>query len=481
MTFFRLSMIVLALCIMTPVSATAKNLNSDYPPILDFYPNCSYQVLKQHSVKGEIKKISAITNMTKKLLLRLRKQADYIGADAVIIVDNKVKRRDMGRGTAVNNVTFIVIYDAKLIKNCQDDKGKAKKRTAYNHLGLKLSKQIKTSITSTMRSKSSSFKILSKKTILRPEITNKELSLKNGLYGVKLGATYQQVIIAFGAPNSELNIYSDEKVIGYGRRHWLHFQSEKLVKVQTISPILSQDSVNKIPFLNFFDDYVWRINTKITYKSTLSDFKKSFDNQVKLNTQQQLVIKNDTDKLILQFNKYQAEKQSETYYALDGFTLQSNTYKKPTHKTLINNANYLNVLDNIFQTANEKQTNQSKIITSQFGESLGYISLSAQEKLFIYNNNLLLNVKNEKILTVSLVEEIFIAAIGAIGANKLWHIGPFTQGDSVESLRQYFPADFVELDNYIEIETDEFQLSLLFDEVNNNNNLLYEARVTLYY
>jgi len=139
------------------------------------------------------------------------------------------------------------------------------------------------------------------------------------------------------------------------------------------------------------------------------------------------------------------------------------------------------VLDNIFQTANEKQTNQSKIITSQFGESLGYISLSAQEKLFIYNNNLLLNVKNEKILTVSLVEEIFIAAIGAIGANKLWHIGPFTQGDSVESLRQYFPADFVELDNYIEIETDEFQLSLLFDEVNNNNNLLYEARVTLYY
>lgn len=468
MTFFRSSMMIFTFCIMTPILVTAKNLHSDYPPILDFYPNCSYKVLKQHSVKGKMKDIYAMKKMTSKLLLRLRKQADDIGADAVIIVDHKVKRSEL----AVKGVTFTVTYNTELIKKCRDNQSDTKKRTPYDHLG----KKTRTAFTNIMLIKESSFKVSPKKTIHRPEIANQEVSLEKGLYGIKLGTTYQQVLTAFGKPNSELRLYSDEKVIGYGRRHWLHFQSEKLVKIQTESPLLSQETVNKIPFLDFFDDYRWEINSKITYKSKWSDIKELFNFKERLNKQHQLIIKNDSETLILQFNKYQGEKQSETYYALDGFTLQSNTYKKPSHKLVINKANHFDVVNNIFQIVNEKQTLESNLIKSQLGKPLGSILLSAQERLFIFNNNLLLNIKDEKILAVSLTEQVFIADIES---NQPWHLGPFIQGYSVDLLRQYFPADIVELDGIIKIDTEEFQLSMYFDEVNNNS--LYEAQMTLYY
>lgn len=173
MTFFRPSIVIFALCIIISISATAKNLSNNYPPILDFYPNCSYEILKQHSVKGKIKDIYAMTKMTEKLLLRLRKQADDIGADAVIIVDHKVKRSEL----AVKGVTFTVTYDTELIKKCRDNQSDTKKRTPYDHLG----KKTRTAFTNIMLTKESSFKVSPKKTIHRPEIANQEVSLEKGL------------------------------------------------------------------------------------------------------------------------------------------------------------------------------------------------------------------------------------------------------------------------------------------------------------
>ena len=96
-------------------------------------------------------------------------------------------------------------------------------------------------------------------------------------------------------------IQEGELIIGYGRRHWLHFQENKLVKIQSTSPFFSQEILNKIPLRDFFDNDDWKINKQVPRESSFAEVKLALKLNTPLNKHNQLILQNQNNTLTLDF------------------------------------------------------------------------------------------------------------------------------------------------------------------------------------
>ena len=463
---------LLVLVSLSGNATQATYLDVEYPHILNFYPSCQYEVIKNYSVKEKIDDLLEKEEITNDLLLKIRKKAGDLGADAVILKAKDIKRTVTS--TKIKRAVFTLKYDAELIKLCSEDSHKVQKLTPYNHLGDK----VISSATSSIKTTTYSYTVNFSSDIHRPVLTNKEVSLDSGVYGVELGENYKSVITALGTPNTILNVFIDELVIGYGRRHWLYFQNDKLVKLQTTPPLLSISMLNQVPFLDFFDDFQWKINNKAANQSSWADVKAALKTTKNLNEEHQLVLENRKAKLTLLFSKYIEQSEQDENYVLSGFSLEKSSYKLRDNRVAVDKEKQFNLLENIIDSLNKNKNLNLKTVKSQLGDPLGIISISKYEQLFVYNDHLFLQIKNDDIESINLVEEIFKPGVFE-NTPTPWSIGSFKQGASIEQLRQNFPSDSFELDNTVEIDTDKYQLTLMFDEVE-DDILLYEVNLRLY-
>jgi hypothetical protein len=442
------------------------------PPILDYYPNCEYQVIKETSVIGMVKG-QELAKTTKRLLNQLQQKAIDAGANGVIIMDKKIEDVDvLDEKGGQQQICFF----AKLIVQCKQEEIAYKmgspnvihqKFTAYNHEGVKAKSMM-------------TFKLASSDSrVGRPKVINTEISLANGLYGVKLGDSYQQVIKKFGEPNVQLTLLADELIIGYGRHHWLHFQLDKLVKVQSTLPYLSASILNKIPLLDFFDANAWKINNKVGQQALLEDVYPELALDKPLNEKNQLVLNSQDKVLILNFIASKNSHTNEKKYTLGGFSMERSNYKEsrmlPFDDQVIQNEAitqaYLALVSN-------KDINVNKL-AEQLGEVKGRIVLQRGGTMHLYNQHLMLKVNATELVEIHLLEEVFINDNANSNSKAVWALGDFIQGGSFEQLQKSFPDDAYESNYGIEIPSVGYSLFLLFDDYNNRKPL-YEAVISLY-
>lgn len=440
------------------------------PPILDYYPNCEYQVIKETSVIGMVKG-QQMAKTTKRLLNQLQQKAIDAGANGVIIMDKKIEDIDvLDEKGGQQQIRFF----AELIVQCQQEKIAYKKSTpnvihqrftAYNHAGVKAKSMMTFKLTS------------ADSRVSRPEVINTEISLANGLYGIKLGDSYQQVIKKFGEPNVQLTLLAEELIIGYGRHHWLHFQLDKLVKVQSTLPYLSASILNEIPLLDFFDANAWKINNKVGRKALLEDIYSELALDKPLNEKNQLVLNSQNKVLILNFIVSKNSHTHEKKYTLGGFSMQQSNYKEslmlPFDDQMIQNKAitqaYLTLVSN-------KNINVNKLV-EQLGEAKGRIVLPRGVTINLYNQHLILKVKAAELVEIHLLEEVFIN--DAVNSKGAWALGDFIQGGPFEQLQKSFPDDAYESNYGIEIPSVGYSLFLLFDDYNKGKPL-YEAVISVY-
>ena len=446
------------------------------PPIIDYYPNCDYQVIKQYQVKDKVEKPRA-KKVTKKLFIRLREEALSVGADAVIIEKRNLRKDNIkpSIGTLIHRSglnagaehLYIVSYQALLIKTCQDFSGIQGKVAPYNHLGdnvraTKSTYMISTEVIITPPEKAK---------LYRPNIAKNSISLTDGIYGIKIGAKYAQVVALFGDPSIELSLFEGEKIIAYGRHHWLHFQEDQLVKASSKSSLLSQDILNKVPLMDFFDDSQWKIDGLIGRKASLDEVKSALNIKNELNKKNQLIIKNIIDTLTLNFS-YSGQ-HDEKIYTLSGFTLQKNSYKKLTKKISVQRKTQFNALKLASSKLDRNEDITWSELSKKLGGPIGRITVSATSYINIYNENLAIFIKNTELDSIYLLEQIVKLPV----SKTPWSLGKFAQGKTITQLSKYFPDSVSIYENEAEIDTDNYKLSLYFDY---DDLGLYEAKLKVY-
>ena len=444
---------------------------SELPPILDYYPNCSYEVVDKTKIKI-ITDTPLSIKIVKSLLDKIKVRAKNANADAVILTAKKVKKYRDPKG--IVNTSFLVRYHAELINLCEENSNKKRKRTPLNHQGNKVTDIKSNTIFTYNETVTIAIAIASKVIVKRPTMSNDEVSLKHGVYGVNIGSSYQHVINVLGEPSVKLKVMVDEVVLGYGRRHWFYFQSDKLMKIQNNSAYLSQDMVNKVPPLDFFDDFLWQINQQVVYKMLLSDVKSALNITAKLNNQDQLVLKDHENTLTLNFIFNRDQRSLEKSYELIGFTLKANNYKQNKQRIAVRSKAQFKVIEHLYSQLRNNQEVQKDKLLEQLGEPLGFISLSRYSDLNIYNNNLLVLMKKEQFNKLYLIENALINE-----QSHGWSLGEIKQGISVEKSQKYLDKEAIFLFDKAEVHTDNYALSLMFEELE-GKNVVYEAQIAIY-
>lgn len=483
MPLIRSKAIILVCFLLLSSKAAFAESDTVLPEILDYYPNCDYQVLTTYTVNSKVKegfkdgvKGFQLPKLKIKLLNKIRKKAQEIGAEAVILLNKKMKRTRGSKlkSTANNTSGYTLSYEAELIKLCTKFSDSTRKLTPLNHQG---EKQIALSSKKSNR-KEFVFTFPKKAKLKRPLLTNTEISLSHGLYGVKMGEKLQQVIDTLGDPSVTLLLHEHELILGYGRRHWFYFQEDELVKIQTIPPLLSQESINLIPILEFFDYYNWKVNKLIARHSNLAEVKLALGIDIELNEKNQLIIKDNKNVLALNFSVSVSYPSKEKNYSLSGFTLQTNTYQSYSTNNIEQRDQSI-IIDQIYLKLQEGGIIDSKELNKQLGAPLGYITLSMNSELNIYNSNLIVQTRNSQLVSIFFNEEVFLEDHNFFDELGPWQLGPFIQGRSLEEIKTYLPNDAYITDDEVEIETENYTLSLFFGDIDGENSL-YQAVLKLY-
>ncbi|WP_057830086.1 hypothetical protein [Colwellia sp. TT2012] len=450
----------------------------ELPAILDYYPNCAYQIIDNAKVKVTTEQPFADKTRLS-LLKKLRRKAKSLGADNLLLIDKKVKidkNRAATHGFASPKVaSYTVSYQAELISQCKVNNNKDQKLAPYDHHGYKV---ININTATTTIETTYSFTPPIKEKLNHPLIVNKELSLANGLYGINIGTSYQQVVDKLGDPSVELFMFKGERVIGYGRNHWLHFRSGRLVNIQSEMSILSPTFLNKIPLRDFFDDTPWVIANQIMHRSLLSKAKSALVGDMQLSSKKEIVISDQNNSLILYFSASKSHASGDITYILDDFSLQENSYITSSYQMDNRRKTQFDILGGALSKLNQEQVIDFQSLTSKLEQPIGRITLSVNSYIDIYNSNLLVEVKNSELVSIQLLEELFNLD-NYYPKKEPWSLGDFVQGKSITELNRFFPDDIYELGNAVQIDSDEFQLTLWFDDYD-GKNMLYEAKVTIY-
>jgi len=456
--------------------AITKTDINNLPPILNYYPDCSYEIIKTASSTEKTEQPLA-SKTTQSLFKHLREEAKNVGADALILTARKINKakdqHDTHRMTKTKTL-YMISYQAELIKSCKGNLGANKKVTAFNHLGEKIlsfKNEIQLSAKVVINTE--------KAKLHRPIVTNQEVSLEHGLYGVKIGSDYQQVVAVFGVPSIELNLLHNELLVGYGRRHWLHFQDGELVKIQNKSEYLSQTIINEIPWFDFFDDYSWRINNKITHGDSLNKVKSALNIDTPLNADDQLIIKQKNNTLVLNFIFVKNMETFEREYSLHNFEMYQSDYQRNAVVIKDKQDSQSTAITQTFEALQQETEIDWQKLKADLGEPMGRITLTANSALLLYNQHLLVNIKKSELNAIHYIKSAFLNNEQLYTNNKLWSLGYFKQNSSVKQLKQYFLENNSEYDGEIEMLADDFKLSLYFED-NENSSSLDEAKLIIY-
>ena len=397
-------------------------------------------------------------------------------AEAIIILSRNIKKKMNGSKELFApeklQSSYSVSYEAQLVELCDDGK-LSDKPTPFNS---EVQKQMGNAVSASRINMSVTVRLPPKKKLHRPQITDAVISLENGIYGLPLGSSLDEILATFGDPSVELTNLSGEYIVGYGRKHWFFFQDSQLVKVESMSPVLSVDMLNKVPMLDFFDDDKWKIKGKYSKNTALVDMGIKPES---LNSKQQYVINNDKATLVMQFHYERDLETRQKRYSLAGFSMQQNAYDKRDSITTSVNGEHFKILKKFYdEGALSDEQSQSKLL-AEMGSPLGRIILAPNTYINIYNDNLFLKAKGELVQHVGFIEHTFADKGLRDTSPEPWFLSEFTQGVSLNKLRPLFSSDAFELGNMVEINTDSYQLSLYFDD-EVEHEPLYEAKLVFH-
>lgn len=457
----------ISMCVIPTISFASDVNVAELPPVLDFYPNCQYQVIDSKRVAKNFRKPNVIEHQVQ-IISEIRKRAKEVNADAVILTEKKIKQGEYHFGPDMEHL-YKLSYSAELIRNC--DAGDDLSRPArYNQEGNRVRRVEGSRISLTLNSFS---KVEEHYT--RPAISDFSLSLQEGIYGVPLGSTYQQVVAKLGDPSAELFHYDNQRVIGYGRRHWFYFEQDSLVRVQSLKTELSQVISSEIPYWQDYDQHAWLINSKVGKSALLSEVidQLELDSSTKLNKNSQLVLTDKGNKLVLQFTYSKDPQTNKKRYSLSYFDYHVSDYKKAKALSDIAIEPLLNQLSQAYSSLDKQPLTSAQLNLSK---PLAVIKIEPELQLKLFGNSLLVKQEKQRISQIRLEQGFF----EHLQPTELaWALGPYQYGASMNKLSSYFDKSALIMPLDVVLEHDNYTLNLAFDD-SDGTPVLYQAKLQLF-
>lgn len=448
----------------------ASDASDELPPILNYYPICQYQIADTVTIKKNLSKYEDELKFLPNILKSIRSKAKEIGAEAVIITSRNLKLANTPK-----NKKPLLSFSAELISQCGNLTANKQRPTPFNKEGQKTLASWDKKITL----KGREYKLTQRPILRHPAITDPVVSFDNGVYGVKLGDSYEQVIRSLGDPSIELGILENEPIIGFGRRHWFHFQSNKLVKISTRSEVVSGDHINRIPLRDFFDDLPWKINNKLKHFASLNQVTQVVGRSQKDIKNDKLVINQAHQTLVLNFSSRSHEWKQEKIHRLVDFTLQTQTYQPGLPLIAEKQGKQQKALKQLYTKLNSQDDTELESFFANLGEPMARLYLTANKIISVFNPQLLIETKDNSVDKIYLSESFFAEKTLPAKPQQPWQLGQFKQGQLIDAVREVAPAEAYETEYHIEVEADNYQLVLQFS-ASSNNKILQGAELIIY-
>ncbi|WP_137225814.1 hypothetical protein [Shewanella sp. MEBiC00475] len=411
----KLSLLLICGAVCYPVMAANK-----LPPILDFYPECTPQVINTASDRVVYDIDLALLKQTnssvmahseaylQQALVGIQHKAELAGADAVIIdrlnvgsVDRSVDLKDDNGRVNSNVKQIIVLSTVQHIKLCEDQQ-LTKNPTPYNSKGKSLS-FTETLVTLAMPEKEDLLIQAQKHNAPKADITT------NSAYGVHIGDTLDELQQALGPHSIQLQFRDGTMVYGYGRSLWFFVENAKIAMISQEQGMLNGHGKNQITLSENYDHDDWVIVGKVHQGDELQTVAKHLSLR---KNNGYYTVKGESSQLILQFEDYKESITKEAVSKLNNFSIMPIATSKKNHQ--VNFANFDNIDIAKIIALDDKQAH-----TLQPQQLINQIQLSENGPMVFVNNNVLLGINDQGTVNRIKVTESMLASQDINEFNKV--------------------------------------------------------------
>lgn len=260
----KISLLLSCFLMVIPCAADAINDNNDaskLAKIIEFHPNCAPEVIEDiELINPLVSKNGSVSVDTKEamrraMLVELREVATEKGADSIILNSVKVLLPEAKKTAKLAVSRFRMKMAAQLLRLCPDDQSLSQRLTPFDHTGNRqfglgnLSREEREIV-------------IRQPGTEQPDIAalnSANISLKDGVYDMTLGAKTAQLQESFGYPTAEFQLSDNTQLRAYGRNHWFYLQNDELVKVTTENEYFNRNLINLLPFDDRFDEAHWQL------------------------------------------------------------------------------------------------------------------------------------------------------------------------------------------------------------------------------
>ncbi|MEQ3638919.1 MAG: hypothetical protein ABNH03_04105 [Alteromonas sp.] len=538
-TIIQLS--ISALCVASIYSSNAfGETPSEAIPIVNSYPDCNYEVLKEitlqdaasrllhsdndsqkdsnsSSVSGKQTQSDGNTDAVSLLKQAALLDAKELGASQIVLVsseqlsDNRDENEETSSkirsfektsaakldttdsdstasdstasDTTNSNTTAFgnTIVSASLISSC-NSKALAKIGVERNRLlgttKVSMSYEYSTVIKGRdMTFDFADYAIGGKKEVQNPKLKNQVISFDNGVFGVKVEDDLSMLLETLGTPTAELILNDTNTLYVYGRNLWIVVRNNKVKSIQSHNTWLSAGLINYFEF----DDrpfLAWQVNGSIGRGDDVKSIDANLDGNLKEEYTYRLAAKNG---VFIDIGLTLEIANEDKRYVAKDFAYGYLDGNGPTADSEIA-PEITNSKPSIYEKIHTDLTEASQtlepITIDQFSFTPILAARGYQDKtLHIYDRSLAM-VYSNKTLRKLIVRDSFFKNVLPKGK---WTFGPLQAGMNEEDVTALFGEENIfALGDYWEIYVDNLKYELYFAENEKGAMVLDELEVEMF-
>ena len=392
-------------CASTSEESSTQSNSSDVV-VLEYYPDCNYQVLGTVNGQSGISEADYL-NSNNALLKRtvpariakgrpaltikeLKVRAQQLGADAIAITDYQGTKERIkltsGKFVRAEKHTMraeaIKLCGDKLAINTPNDKP-----VKYNEFSqLSLEKSLPT-------------KVALERVEIEPQpipvrskgLLSENIEINGKVLGFHLGTSKRDLFNQLGEPSAIITLSSQQQALLYGRKHLFFFDSDKLVGYEHKSSFLPLHLSNHIEYPVELDEANIVINKELTIGSLLKEVSASIHLKAPMLRKGTLRIQNTKTMTRLSFTRPIGARGNTDNYQLNGISVYQRGYQPFNWQSVVAKAGKTTYLD----LQNSLLDSQSNIEKADVIATLGLPDITIKKArlkdTWVYGNELIVD------------------------------------------------------------------------------------------